>query len=92
MELSIKSLKIETFLKIPVILVSVLIIVAILAVIIKYSESSNSNDIEKQFLETKSSNPEGVIPPVETGSNKKERELYKVCELFKCYKYRKCPA
>lgn len=77
MELSIKSLKIETFLKIPVILVSVLIIVAILAVIIKYSESSNSNDIENQFLETKSSNPEGVIPPVETGSNKKNENYIK---------------
>lgn len=71
MELSLKSIKFEGFLKIPVILVSILVLVVIVTLIVKFTDIGGSKTIESQFAETKSSNPEGVIPPIETGSEKK---------------------
>ncbi len=77
MELSLKSLKFESFLKIPVILISVLVLVVIVTLIVKFTDIGGTSTIESQFAETKSSNPDGVIPPIETGSEKKSENYIK---------------
>ena len=77
MELSLKSLKFESFLKIPVILISILVLVVIVTLIIKFTDISRSSTLEDQFADTKSSNPDGVIPPIETGSEKKSDNIIK---------------
>ena len=77
MELSLKSLKFESFLKIPVILISILVLVVIVTLIVKFTDISGSSTLEDQFADTKSSNPDGVIPPIETGSEKKTENYIK---------------
>lgn len=77
MELSLKSLKFESFLKIPVILISILVLVLIVTLIVKFTDIGGTSTIENQFAETKSSNPDGVIPPIETGSEKKTENYIK---------------
>lgn len=77
MELSLKSLKFESFLKIPVILISILVLVVIVTLIVKFTDIGGTSTIESQFAETKSSNPDGVIPPIETGSEKKTENYIK---------------
>ncbi len=77
MELSLKSLKFESFLKIPVILISILVLVVIVTLIVKFTDISGSSTLEDQFADTKSSNPDGVIPPIETGSEKKSDNIIK---------------
>jgi len=76
-ELSLKSLKFESFLKIHVILISILVLVVIVTLIVKFTGISGSSTLEDQFAETKSSNPDGVIPPIETGSEKKSDNIIK---------------
>jgi len=76
-ELSLKSLKFESFLKIPVILISILVLVLIVTLIVKFTDIGGTSTIENQFAETKSSNPDGVIPPIETGSEKKTENYIK---------------
>jgi len=75
--LSLKSLKFESFLKIPVILISILVLVLIVTLIVKFTDIGGTSTIENQFAETKSSNPDGVIPPIETGSEKKTENYIK---------------
>ncbi len=77
MELSLKSLKFESFLKIPVILISILVLVVIVTLIVKFTGISGSSTLEDKFADTKSSNPDGVIPPIETGSEKKSDNILK---------------
>lgn len=77
MELSLKSLKFESFLKIPVILISILVLVVIVTLIVKFTDIGGSSTLEDQFADTKSSNPDGVIPPIETGSEKKNDNIIK---------------
>ena len=62
MYVNFKSLKIESFAKIPLILVGIMILVVIATVTIKFSDIGTGHTIE-----TKSSNPDAVIPPFETG-------------------------
>ncbi|NOS83886.1 MAG: transglycosylase SLT domain-containing protein [Ignavibacteria bacterium] len=75
--MSLKSLKFESFLKIPVILISILVLVVIVTLIVKFTDIGGTSTIESQFAETKSSNPDGVIPPIETGSEKKTENYIK---------------
>ncbi|HMR00167.1 MAG TPA: transglycosylase SLT domain-containing protein [Ignavibacteria bacterium] len=75
--MSLKSLKFESFLKIPVILISILVLVVIVTLIVKFTDISGSSTLEDQFADTKSSNPDGVIPPIETGSEKKSDNIIK---------------
>lgn len=72
MYLSLKSIKLDNLLKIPVILVAVMVIIVITTVIVKYSDIGNDTAIE-----TKSSNPDAVIPPVETESETKNDNYMK---------------
>lgn len=76
MELSLKSIKFNNYLKIPLIIAGILVIIVIAAIVFRNSNSSNVKGIDESLLEksglgNKSTNPEGVIPPVETGGDKK---------------------
>jgi hypothetical protein len=73
----LKSLKIENLIKIPTLLIAVMVIIVLIIVIAKFSPTSTGT-IESTTIETKSSNPESVIPPVETpGETKKSDDLLK---------------
>ncbi|MCI0717076.1 MAG: transglycosylase SLT domain-containing protein [Chlorobi bacterium] len=72
MNVNLKSLKIENLLKIPVILVVLIVIVVIITVITRISEIGTTT------IGTQSSNPESVIPPVETNPGKKQEDYLKI--------------
>lgn len=76
MSVNLKSLKIENLLRIPTILIAIMVIVVIVTVIAKYSSTSQTSAID-----TKSSNPESVIPPVETKPEGKSEDYLKRISL-----------
>ena len=69
--MNLKSLKIENLLRIPTILIAIMIIIVIVTLVAKFSEIGSSS------VDTKSSNPESVIPPVETNSETKSKDYIK---------------
>lgn len=70
--MNLKSLKIDNLVRTPVILTAVLVLVVIITLVWNFYGSGS-----KEILEPKSSNPESVIPPVETGSEKRKNEYLK---------------
>lgn len=72
MSVNFKALKLENFLKIPVILIGAMVLVVIITIIIKFSDIGSSSNIE-----TKSSNPDAVIPPFETNSERENQNYMK---------------
>jgi membrane-bound lytic murein transglycosylase MltF len=67
---NLKSLKIENLIKIPALLIAAMVIIVIVTLITSIS------DIGTGSIEPKSTNPESVIPPVETiDESKKESSL-----------------
>ncbi|HMQ80482.1 MAG TPA: transglycosylase SLT domain-containing protein [Ignavibacteria bacterium] len=58
-------------------MISILVLVVIVTLIVKFTDISGSSTLEDQFADTKSSNPDGVIPPIETGSEKKSDNIIK---------------
>lgn len=68
--MNLKSLKIENLIKIPALLIAAMVIIVIVTLITSIS------DIGTGSIEPKSTNPESVIPPVETiDESKKENSL-----------------
>ena len=72
MYLSLKSIKLDNLLKIPVIIIAAMVIIVITTVIVKYADYDSGTT-----METKSSNPDAVIPPVETSSDSKNDNYMK---------------
>ncbi len=70
--MNFKALKLENFLKIPVILIGAMVLVVITTIIIKFSDIGSSSTIE-----TKSSNPDAVIPPFTTNTERENQNYMK---------------
>lgn len=76
MYVKLKPLKIENLLKIPTLVIAAMVIVIIVTVILSF-KNRGVNTIDKSAFDTKSSNPESVIPPVETKSEKSSEDYLK---------------
>jgi len=63
---NLKSLKLENLVKIPTIIIGLMVIVVLVTIVVKFTDLGSSS-----MVEPKSSNPDAVIPPVETGQDKK---------------------
>jgi hypothetical protein len=68
---NLKSLKLENFLKIPTVLIAIMVIIVIVVIIARFSGNSTP------AIDTKSSNPDAVIPPVETKEKEKSENYLK---------------
>jgi len=72
----LKSLKIDSLLKIPTILIAVMVIIVIITIITQLTNIGGST------IDTKSSNPESVIPPVETKTEKQQADYLKTASYY----------
>lgn len=71
MNVNLKYIKIENLLKIPSLVIGIMIIIVIAVII------SRMSDIGTSAVETRSTNPDAVIPPIETQVENKSDEYLK---------------